>query len=181
MIQCEKTESKLDFFYLYYYFKFESSIFLNNMINLIFYNTFIYCLYFIEIILIKQMLHLRECYKLFKQNKIKKNQFKAVFRKGRVLVGCSPPWKNFPVKNLKGGTKVKIYPPPSIFKKFKGKPQRGYQRKFWLESRKTSKRGPNRVHQGTSRQEGPNYENFKNSGKGGKLIGFNGQFLAKSP
>jgi hypothetical protein len=29
------------------------------------------------------------------------------------------------------GTKVKIYPPPSIFKKFKRKPQRGEQRKFF--------------------------------------------------
>jgi hypothetical protein len=37
-----------------------------------------------------------------------------------------------------------------------------------------------RVHQGTSRQ-GANSENFKNSGEGGKLIGFNRQFLAKSP
>ncbi len=40
----------------------------------------------------------------------------------------------------------------------------------------------NRVHQGTSCQGGgANSENFKNSGGGGKLIGFNGQFLAKSP
>ncbi len=41
---------------------------------------------------------------------------------GGVQVGCSPPWKNLPGKNLKEGTKVKIYPPPSIFKKFKRKP-----------------------------------------------------------
>ncbi len=35
---------------------------------------------------------------------------KSEFRKG-VQVGCTPPWKNFPVKNLKVVTKVKIYPP----------------------------------------------------------------------
>jgi len=38
-----------------------------------------------------------------------------------------------------------------------------------------------RVHQDTSRQGGANSENFKNSRGGGKLIGFNGQFLAKFP
>jgi hypothetical protein len=44
----------------------------------------------------------------------------SVFRKGRVLVGCSPPLEKFSSK----------------------KSQRGDQRKFWLELRKTSKRGP---------------------------------------
>ncbi len=52
---------------------------------------------------------------------------------GGVQIGCSPPWKNFFVKNLKGGTKVKIHPPPlpRFFEKFKRKPQRGYQRIFF--------------------------------------------------
>jgi hypothetical protein len=37
------------------------------------------------------------------------------------------------------------------------------------------------VYQINDIEGGPNSENFKNSGEGGKLIGFNGQFLAKSP
>jgi hypothetical protein len=38
-----------------------------------------------------------------------------------------------------------------------------------------------RVSQGTSRQGGLTWKIFKFRGRGGKLIGFNGQFLAKSP
>jgi hypothetical protein len=34
---------------------------------------------------------------------------------GGVLVGCSPPWKKIFGKNLKGGTKVKLDPPPHDF------------------------------------------------------------------
>ncbi len=69
------------------------------------------------------------------------HSYKQCFARG-LQVGCSPPWKISSGKNLKGGTKVKIYPPPPrFFKKLKWKPQKGYQRIFWLESRKTLKGG----------------------------------------
>ncbi len=61
-------------------------------------------------------------------------------------VGVASLEKNFRKKSQMGD-QGKIYPlpPSSIFKKFKRKPQRGYQRIFWLESRKALKRGPKEI------------------------------------
>ncbi len=56
-------------------------------------------------------------------------------------VGCSPPLEKFSCKKFQRGDQGKNLPPLNFFKKLKRKPQRGDQRIFWLESRKTLKGG----------------------------------------
>jgi hypothetical protein len=82
---------------------------------------------------------------------------------GGMQVGCSPPWKIFSGKNLKGGTKVKIYPPLNFLRNLSENLKGGTKGNFdltwvektskggpkdiltWLESRKTSKGGPKEI------------------------------------
>jgi hypothetical protein len=56
---------------------------------------------------------------------------------GGVQIGCSPPWKNFSVKNLKGGTKVKTYSPLDFLRNLREN-LKGSKDIFWTKFRNVS-------------------------------------------